>query len=210
VGLAGEVLALHVAIQDVLIVENRAGQLLLADQAGRNDHSFLEAVNERERDAILVAPGLILGAASQTGNVQKAGELRLVGMLYDNLGILCVPVNNDSYLMATTTNESLLDVMKALQKMLPTMLERRTFAPETLAINSAVQADQTVRAFFAKTRLCEPNSVRMEDATLDSRERFWQVSGSYRATHAVRSKRYYIELDARTGAVTKFQARSQS
>ena len=207
-GLADEVLALHGAIREVMVVENRAGEMHVADRAGRNDHPLFDAVNERERDTVVVAPTMILGAASQIGNIQKAGELRLVGMLYEERGALFAPINDDSYLMVTATNENFLEVMITLERALPNILQKRYFTSERLAINSAIDADQAVRSFFGNTRLCEPNSVHMEDATLNTTERSWQVSGSYRPAHAVRTKRYYIELDAKTGAVTKFQARA--
>jgi hypothetical protein len=164
-------------------------------------------VNELERDTIVVGPTMILGAASQVGNVHNAGELMLVGMLYEQRGVLCVPINADSYLMVTTTSESFQEVMNALQHSLRSIMQKRYIASEPLAINSAIEADQAVRTFFANTKLCEPNNVHMEDATLSSNEHSWQVSGSYRPTHAVRTKRYYIELDAKKGTVTKFQAR---
>jgi len=207
VGLAGEVLALHGAILEVMVVENRAGELRVSDRAGGNGRPFFDAVNERERDTVVVAPTMILGAASQVGNIQKAGELRLVGMLYEERGALCVPITDDSYLMVITANESFLEVMNALQRALPNILQKRYFTSEPLVINSAIDADQAARSFFANTKLCEPSNVHLEDATLNTNALSWQVSGSYRPTHAVRTKRYYIELDAKTGAVTKFQAR---
>ena len=206
-GLADEVLALHGGIRDVMIVENRAGELRVVDQARRSGHPLMDAVNEHERDTIVVAPTMILGAASQVGNVHNAGELRLVGMLYEQRGVLCAPINADSYLMVTTANEKFLEVMNALQRSLPSIIEKRYFPSEQLAINSAIDADQAVRSFFANTKLCEPNNVQLEDAILNTNEHSWQISGSYRPTHAIRTKRYYIELDAKTGAVTKFQAR---
>jgi hypothetical protein len=206
-GLAEEVLALHDAIREVMIIENQAGELRVIDQVGKDNHSILDAVSEHEKDTAIVAPTMILGAASRLGNVQKSGELRLVGLLYEQQGALCVPINADSYLLVTTANESFLEVMNALQRFLPSLTRQRFYTSEPLAINSAIDADQAVRTFFANTKLCEANSVHMEDAILNSNARRWQVSGSYRPTHAVRAKRYYIELDAKTGAVTKFQAR---
>lgn len=208
VGLAEEVLTLHADIRNVVIIENRAGELHVIDQATRTGNQLLDTVGERERDTLVVAPTMILGAASQVGNLQKAGVLKLVGMLYERWGTLCVPLSGDSYLMATTASESFLEVMQTLQHTLPSVIERQHLLPQSLAITSAIEADQAVRSFFGNTRLCEPSNVHMEDAILNAGAQSWQVSGTYRPTHAVRGKRYYIELDARTGAVTKFQARS--
>ena len=207
-GLAEEVLALHDAIREVTIVENRAGELHVTDRAGRNDRPLFDAENERERDVVVVAPTMILGAASQIGNIQKAGELRLVGMLYKERGALFAPINEDSYLMVTTSNEALPDVMQTLQRQLPNLTRKTNFSSEKLAINSAIEADQAVRAFFANTRMCDPNHVQMDDAVLNTSEHSWQISGSFRPAHGVRTKRYRIELDARTGAVTKFQTQT--
>jgi hypothetical protein len=191
-----------------VIIENRAGELHVVDQAARNGNQLLETVTERERDTLIVAPTMIIGAASQVGNLQKAGILQFVGMLYERWGTLCAPLSADSYIMATTTNESFVEVMQTLQHSLPSVLQRQHFRPEPLAIASAIEADQAVRSFFGNTRLCEPSNVHMEDAILNAGTHSWQVSGTYRPTHAVRGKRYYIELDARTGAVIKFQART--
>jgi hypothetical protein len=207
-GLAGEVLALHEAVRQVMVIENRAGELHVADQAARNGPDLPNALNEHERDAMLVAPTIILGAASQMGNVQRSGELRIVGMLYERLGMVCVPLSHDSYLMAATSKESFHEFMNSLQQTLPSLLQNQFFKSDLLAINSAIDADQAVRSFFATAKLCEPNSIHMEDAILNASRQSWQVSGSYRPFHAIRSKRYYVELDAKTGAVTKFQVRS--
>jgi hypothetical protein len=208
VGLAGDVLALHRAIQEVTVVETRAGELHVVDQAARNGTRSLEAVSEREREIITVAPTLIFGAASQLGNAENAGRPRLIGLLYERRGTLCVPITEDSFLMTTTASETFLDVMKTLQDMLPKIVQKRDNAPESLTIASAIEADQAIRSFFANTRLCEPDGVQLDDATLNAGEHSWKISGTYHAPHALRSKRYYIELDARTGAVTKFQART--
>jgi len=205
VGLADTVLSLHDAIREVIIVENRAGDLRIVDEATRNNHSLLDAANDRDREAFVVAPTMILGAASQVGKIQKAGELRLVGMLYGQLGVLCVGIDDDSYLMVTTSNEALAEVMRTLQGALPNLIRKPNFSSERLVINSATEADQAVRSFFVTTRMCEPNHVQMVDAILNITEHSWQVSGSFRPAHAVRTKRYRIELDAKTGAVTKFQ-----
>lgn len=206
-GLADEVLALHRAIRNVMIIENRTGELRILDEAMRDGQPLLNGLGERERDALVVAPTMILGAASQVGNIRRTGEVRLVGMLYAQQAVLCVPITDDSYLMVTTVNESFLEVMNTLQHALPNIIQKGSTV-ESLTVNSAVEADQAVRAFFTKTRLCEPNSVHLEDATLNPTEHSWQISGSYRPAHAVRTKRYYIELDAKTGAVTKFQVRA--
>jgi hypothetical protein len=203
-GLADEVLALHDAIQYVLLVENRAGEMHIVGQAGRNNSSPVEAMTEAEKDSI-VAPAMILGAASQIGKVWRYGELRLVGMLYTQLASLCAPVDDDTYLMLTTTTENLPAVMNTVQQALPSLMRKRATPTQTLAISSAVEVDQAVRSFFANTRLCEPNLVRMDHAILNPNDQRWQVAGSYRPSHAIRSKHYQIELDAKTGAVTRFE-----
>ena len=204
--LADEVLTLHRAILEAMVIENRAGELHIACKATRNDTSLLDAVNDREMEIIVAAPSMVLGAASQIGNVEKAGSLRLVGLLYEQRGSFCVPINRASYLMVATATESFLEVMKTLQDSLPRIMQKRNSVSETEAISSAVQADETVRSFFAITGLSEPSSVHLKSATLDTDKHSWQISGTYRPVHAVRSKGYCIELDARTGAITKFQA----
>jgi len=205
VGLASEVLALHPGIRDTMLVENRAGELQVTDQAARNGSLPFDAVSEHERETIVLTPSMILGAASRLGDLEKIGRLRLVGLLYEQRSSVCVPISESSYLMVTTPNESLQDVMKALQDGLPNLIRKQNFGPESLIIISAIEADQAVQSFFTKTKLCEPNNVHLEDAILNTSEHSWQISGTYRPAHAVRSRHYNIELDARTGAVTKFQ-----
>jgi hypothetical protein len=204
--LAEDVLALHDAIQHVLVVENRAGDMHVVDQAGRSPSPFSENMNGPAKDST-VAPAMILGAASQFGTVWRYGQLRLVGMLYAELGALCAPIDDNSYLMVTTPSEETLTVMNSLQDNLPNLLQTRTPAREKLAIISATDVDAAIRSFFANTKLCDPNQVRMERADLNAERTSWQVAGSYRPPHAIRFKRYSIELDARTGAVTKFDGR---
>ena len=206
-GFASEVLALHPAIRDTMLVENRAGELQVTDQAARNGSSPFEAVSEYERETIVLTPSMVLGAASRLGDLEKIGRLRLVGLLYEQRSSVCVPIGENSYLMVTTPNESLQEVMKALQDGLPNIIRNQNLSPESLTVTSAIEADQAVQSFFAKTKLCEPNNVHLEDATLNTSEHSWQISGTYRPVHSVRSRHYNIELDARTGAVTKFQAR---
>lgn len=206
-GLAEEVLALHDAIDEVLIVEDRAGDVHVVDRAQRNGPSVFEAMKDGGKDSMF-GPTLILGAATQVGNAQKSGQLRLVAMQYAQLGVVCVPIDDNSYLMAKTSNEYLLEVMKAVGEALPHMTRRRPTSPETLALDSALDADRAVRSFFASTNLCEPNHIHIDHAILNTNDQCWQVAGSYRPAHAIRSKRYQIELDARTGAVTKFETRA--
>lgn len=204
-GLADEVLALHDAIRDVLIVENRAGDMHVIDQAGRIDYAFSEAMDGAGKD-VIIAPTMILGAASQVGRVRKSGQLKLVGMLYAQLGAIFAPLDDNSYVMVTTSNENLPEIMKVIQEELPNVIRRRYPAEEVPAIQSAVDVDEVVRSFFARTRISEPNQVQMDHAALNGNGHSWQVSGSYRPPHAIRSKRYRMELDARNGAVTKFEA----
>jgi len=208
VGLAGEVLDLHPAIREAVVVENRGGELHVADEATRNGNSALDLVNEREREILVAAPTVVLGAASQVGNVEEAGRIRLVGLLYEQRGSLFVPIKDGSYLMVTTGTEAFLEVVKTLQDRLPGLMQDRDVVSESSAIGSAIEADQTVRSFFATSRLGEPSSIRLENATLDTNKHSWQISGTYRAPHAVRTKHYYVELDSRNGAVTKFQVRT--
>lgn len=206
--MANEVLALHQAIREVTVVENRAGELQVTERATKDSDFSLEAVNEREKEIIAAAPTMVLGAASQVGNLEKAGRLRLVGLLYEERGSLCVPINEESYLMVTTETEGFLEVMKTLQDSLLRLMQKRNVVSEPRGVTSAIEADQAIRSFFAATKLSEPTSVRLENATFDATKQFWQISGTYRPPHAVRTKRYHIELDARTGAITKFQGQA--
>lgn len=206
-GLAQEVLALHDAIEEVLIVENRAGDVHVADQARRNGRSNRNNLKDAGKDPMF-GPTLILGAATQVGDAQKSGQLKLVGMQYARLGLVCVPISDNSYLMATASNESLAEVMKTVGKALPHITRKRPTTAEALALDSALDADQAVRFFFTSTNRCEPNNLHIDHVALNTGDQCWQVAGSYRPPHAIRSKRYQIELDARTGAVTKFESRT--
>jgi len=205
VGLADEVLALHNAILRVMIVETRAGELHVVDEVSRRNPALFNSVSQQANDILLVAPTMILGAAAKIGNLQGTGELSLVGMLYEEQGLICAPVNEATYMLVTTPRESLHGVMETFERTLPRVLDKRSPISRSLAINSAAEADQTVRAFFANIGLCDPTSIRMQDATLNPNDHSWQISGVYRPAHALLSKRYIVRLDARTGAVTTFQ-----
>jgi hypothetical protein len=173
-------------------------------QAGRKTSSFFEAISDAEQDSVL-APTMILGAASQVGKIWRYGELMLVGMLYNQLAAVCAPVDEDTYLMVTTSNENLSVIMNIIREALPNLMRRGVTPTQRLVINSAIEVDQAVRSFFVNAKLCEPNLVHMDRAILIPNERRWEVEGSYRPSHTIRAKHYQIELDARTGAVTKFE-----
>ena len=141
----------------------------------------------------------------RAGNLQGSGELSFVGMLYEERGLICASVDAATYMLVITPKESLLRVMEAFEGALPRVLDKQSSVSRPLAINSAAEADQMVRSFFANIGLCDPSSIRMQDATLNPNDHSWQISGVYRPARALLSKRYIVRLDARTGAVTNFQ-----
>ena len=200
---AKEVLAVHDAINEVLIIEDKAGESIIADEAHRFEG--LDPVFA-DKNAML-APMLILGAASRlTSGMEPA---KLVGITYANQGVLFTPIDDNTVLMLTTRIESLSEVTEEVHRALPELLKRRSMGSEKYAVESAVDADKIIRSFLATTKRGDPTRAQIQSVTLDERDHVWRASGSFRSRFSLRSLHYEVAIDARTGSVTEFATHPQ-
>lgn len=202
---AKQVLAVHDAINEVLIIEDKAGESIIADEAHRSG-GLDSVLGDFDKNAMLV-PTLILGAASRlTG---ESGPARFVGITYANYGVLFTPIDDKTMLLLTTRPESLSAVTDEVQRALPGLLRRRSMGYEGYAVESAVDVNEVVRSFLATTKLCDPTRAQLKSITKEQNGNLWRASGSYRPWLSLRSLHYEVEIDARSGSVTKFMTRPQ-
>ena len=201
--LAEDVLALHDGIREVLILEDRAGQFVVTEEAARNDTSLLsDGMNNASRDAPL-APTIILGAASQFGG--EPGALRIVGMLYRKGGIMFSHLDENRVLAISTSPESFSDVVEVVNKSLTRLREEFESRGKAGAVRSAAVAEDIAR-FFLEGKVRGPAYVSINDVSYRGINHRWEVHGSYRSSRSIMSKRFQVEVDAENGSVMRFSS----
>jgi len=187
--LARSVLALHEGIREVFVLEEGAGQYVVVEEATRGGLSLLsESLHEVRKHAHLI-PALILGGAAQfTGD---SNGLKLMGILYQNGGVIFTRLGEKKILALSTSPESLYSVMEKVNGSLPGLLERES-GERAPVVKSAAEADDIARSYLA-SRL--RGSIFVDDV-------------SYRSSRWAYSKRFQVELDADTGSVLRFASTS--
>lgn len=152
-GLAEQILALHVGIREVLILEERGSHFIVTEEAtSKGAANATGMVNQLTADAML-APQLILGAA---GRFSKTPEsLRLVGLLYDQEGILFTYLNEDRLLAITTEPAGFSEVMQTVNDALPDLVKQLDVGARTMgAVKSVVDAGEIARTYVARASGC--------------------------------------------------------
>ena len=201
--LAEDVLALHDGIREVLILEERAGQFVVTEEAARDDASLLaERMNEVSRNAPLV-PTIILGAANQFGGEPAA--LKLVGMLYRKGGVMFSYLDENRVLAISTTSESFSSVIEVVNKSITRLREEYEIRGKTGAVRSAAVAEDIAR-FFLEGKVHGPAYVSIDDVSYRGINHRWEVHGSYRSSRSITSKRFQVEVDAENGSVMRFSS----
>jgi hypothetical protein len=200
--LANDVLALHEGIIEAIIVEERSGEHAVVDHATRNNstHSLTFGAKHDQ----LVLPELILGVATQfrRGLVPP----KIVAVSYGDIGVLFCHLTENRALVIAAYSESLSKVMELTEEYLQRLAERERAGVDL--INSATEAEQTVRHYLAKRGVNGKVSVdNVEHRKLDNR---WVVNGSWPGAYWRGTKRYSVEVDAATGSILKFGSASGS
>jgi hypothetical protein len=200
--LARSVLALHEGIREVFVLEEGAGQYVVVEEATRGGLSLLsESLHEVRKHAHLI-PALILGGAAQfTGD---SNGLKLMGILYQNGGVIFTRLGEKKILALSTSPESLYSVMEKVNGSLPGLLERES-GERAPVVKSAAEADDIARSYLA-SRL--RGSIFVDDVSYREADHQWRVWGSYRSSRWAYSKRFQVELDADTGSVLRFASTS--
>jgi hypothetical protein len=114
-GLADQILALHVDIHEVSIIEEKAGDYQVVDEASRAGVTLLaDRINPASGQGLL-APIIILGTATQFGGQQS----KLIGIEYENAGLVLASLTDHKLLLLSTKLESLNDAMRTISTALP-------------------------------------------------------------------------------------------
>jgi len=118
--LADQILALHSEIHEVSIIEERVGHYAIVDEASRKGVTFLADITHSERTQGLLAPMILLGAATQFGG----RESRLIGIEYENAALVIAPLTDKKLVLLSTRLESAPDVMRTISQTPLTKLEQ--------------------------------------------------------------------------------------
>lgn len=207
VKLADDVLALHDGIREVLILEERAGQHVIIEEAVRDSVSqdLLGGRLVEVHGGVSLAPNIILGAAEQFGG--DPGGLKLVGILYKRNGVILCNLSETRLLAISTSPDSFHSVMVIVNKSLPRLIEEAGVRLKEGAVRSAAVAEDIAR-FFLEGKIHGPLSVSVDDVTHRGINHRWEVHGSYRSPSSITSKRFQIEIDAENGSVMRFSSTS--
>src|SRR5208282_3060506 len=200
--LARSVLALHEGIREVFVLEEGAGQYVVVEKATRGGLSLLsESLHEVRKHAHLI-PALILGGATQF--TDDPNSLKLMGILYQNGGVIFTRLSEKKLLALSTSTESLYSVMEKVNGSLPGLLEQES-GERAPVVKSAAEADDIARSYLA-SRL--RGSIFVDEISYREADHGWMVWGSYRPSRWAYSKRFQVELDADTGLVKRFASTS--
>jgi hypothetical protein len=188
--LTDRILALHDGIREVLILEDRSGHLVVAEEASKGQPMFLTRSIDRMTINGIVAPQLILGAAEQF--TKSPGSLRFVGIMYEEAGIIFASLPEDRLLAISTDARSLSAGMQAVNDALPS-LTKSFEGGKSGSVKSALDAGETAKAYVAKTT--GSSTTRVDEITYDPHNQRWEVQGSYRPWPLSLSKRYQVEFE---------------
>jgi hypothetical protein len=204
--LTEDVLALHDGIREVLILEERAGQHVIVEEATRQGAArSLSARLDELSGGVSLAPNIILGASEQFGG--EPGGLKLVGMLYKKNGVVLCNLTEFRVLAISTSPESFYMVMEVMSKSLPRLVEESELHVKEGAVRSAAVAEDIAR-FFLEGKIHGPLYLSIDDVAHRAINRRWEVHGTYRTPRAITSKRFQIEIDAENGSVMRFSSTS--
>jgi hypothetical protein len=200
--LAEQILARHDGIREVLVLEERAGQHVVTEEAAKDDvPTMFDNVLGMRRNVSMI-PGVILGAATQFEG--EPSSLRLVGILYGKGGVLFSNLNNDRLLIITTSPESFFNVMQILNEVLPGLLEAydlgmRTKGTELL---SASDAERIARVYVSN-RAPKSASILIDTVSYQEAKHMWDVKGSYRLGWSL-NRHFQCEVDAYKSSLVGF------
>jgi len=199
--LAEYILTIHNGISEVFILEEKAGENVVIDEAVRKGPTlFADQVGKGRRFTSL-APLMIIGSA---GQMSEAGEPKLTGILYDHAGAIFAPLSEKRILAISTSSESFYDAMQSVDKALPEILQEQRLAPiESAAVKSAPEAEDVARYFLANKL---PYAiVLVHEISCRRADQLWDVKGSYRLPDWKFLKSFRVEIDAQTGDIMGFE-----
>lgn len=203
--LTEEVLALHDGIRDVFILEEKGGQFVVAEEASRNTTARLSNFINESRNATL-APALILGAASQLS--KTPGSLELVGILYNDVGIMFAYVSEDKLLAISTEPSTFSSAMQLVSEALPDLIKESQFGRKVLgAVKSVEDAGEIAQTYVMRTT--RASRVLISEINYRAANHKWEVHGSYRGSRITPSREFQLEVDSEDGAIMSFGSPSR-
>jgi len=209
--LAEYLLTLHDGICEVLILEERAEDHLVIDEAVRKGVTLFADMIDSARRFTSLTPLIIMGSAGQMSG--EAGEAKLTGILYEKAGAMFAPLGGKRMLAISTSTESFYDAMQAVDKALPEILQEQRLATgetkELAAVKSATDAENMAR-YYVANRIGGAARIAIDKVTYEENIRRWEVTGLYRAIGSFRSRHFQLEVDADSGSVMKFGPSSSS
>ena len=199
--LAHHILSLHKDIQEVTILEEKAGSYIVVEEAARPGVTLLsDRVDIASRQGLL-APLVIVGTATQFAGQ----EPRLVGAEYENAGLILAPLTEIQLLVMSTRTESLSEVMATLSVALPKLKNQAKEAPTTRGtITSALQAEISARTFLNSRFNTESGTLFFDKVLYKEADKRWEVQGSHRSGKWTAADRFRVEVDAKDGFVKQF------
>jgi hypothetical protein len=199
--LADHVLALHKDIDEVLVLEDKAGEYVVIGEASREGVTFLADNMNIASKPRLLAPMIILGSANQLGGQQS----KLVGIEYQTAGLLFVPLDENKLLALSTKSDSIQDVWQTIRTALPELQQRSHEVPVAFgAVTSTVEAEARARYFITERFPRESSRITVGEVSFREPDQQWQVYGSFRARFWSLSRKFLVEIDARDGSVKRF------
>lgn len=203
--LTQDVLALHSGIDEAVILEERSGRLALVEHASRDDARTLSNIIEETTESTALGPALILGAATQFRKAQAV--LKLVGILYGDVGIIFAYFGENKLLAVRTETFSLGDAMKLMGEKLPNLIKKSEDVTRNLvAVKSAVEAGTIARDYINTVN--KSSRISINEISYSAGNGKWLVRGTYRSFVIGPSKIFEIEIDEREGAIFSFRSTS--
>ena len=196
--LANDVLALHEGIIEAFIVEERSGEHVVIEHATKDNSTHTISLTAKHDQ--LVLPELILGVAAQF----RRGLFppKVVGVSYGDIGVLFCHLTEQQVLVVTAYSESLSKVMALTEEYVQRLAGREGSVSPNL-IKSALEAEVVVQRYLASRRESEGAKVVVDDIAYSELGNRWIVNGS------VGTKRYSVEVEARTGSIMRFTSTSE-
>ncbi len=201
--LTEHVLALHEGIAEALILEERAGHLVVVEEATRDKAATLSNLIDETTENAALGPALILGAATQFS--KTPGSLKLVGILYGDAGIILTYFGENKLLAISTETSSFSSTMQLVNDALPSLIKELETGSKTLgAVKSATEAGEIARAYVANAR--KSSRISVDEITYHAANHRWEVHGTYRSWLVTPSKDFQVELDGDEGAILSFRS----
>ena len=203
--LTEHVLALHEGIAEAFILEERAGHLVVLEEATRDRAATHSNIIGESTENAALGPALILGAANQFS--RTPGSMRLVGILYGDVGIILTYFGENKLLAISTETSTFSTTMQLVNDALPGLVkDLETPGLTHGAVKSAADAGEIARTYVAKAG--NSSRITVDEVNYRAVNHRWEVRGKYRSSLMAQKKDFQVELDGDSGAIVSFRSSS--